>query len=220
MKHVPGSLPPPATAGFTLVELTMVLALVAGLFAATMALAPRSNTAPDMGNYPAKLATAIEAARTQALAERVSVTLTGTGDRLNVTTADGTEASTFPTAALSGSIAVQADGSSSGRLTILGNNLPCQSLNLSAGGSVDTASCDGAATAPTTEAAAPGAIGTVTTGTGGPTVINDTAPSPTPVTPLPSGGTTGGATPVECSTCGPKGSPTIDPVYPPAYDYY
>lgn len=116
--------------GLTLVEVLVVIALIAVLTAIFVSQMPRAQ-AVNPEQYPARLSAALEAAHTQAVAERTLLTLTGSGERLLVTATDGTEEERFANAVLAGTLTIQADGVTAGTLTLTPTGSACTRHSLS-----------------------------------------------------------------------------------------
>lgn len=167
-------------AGLTLIETLVVLALLSLLTVIFVSQMPRAQ-AVNPEQVASRLGAALEAAHTQAVAERTALTLTGDGERLLVTAPDGTEEKRFGQTSLTGSLTIQPDGQVAGGLTLT-TGAGCIQHGLSAFGIASQTACPGApvtaapAPAPTPgePAPTPGAPGSTPTPTPG-------APGSTPV---------------------------------------
>lgn len=127
--------------GFTLIEILVVIALIAALTAAAVTQLPRIHDSPTTAKLPDRLATELEAAHTQAYSERRTVTLTGQGSRLLLTTSDGTEPEVFDPATLSGTIQIDASGNTSGQLNLQAPSIACTTFTLSSAGTATRSPC-------------------------------------------------------------------------------
>jgi prepilin-type N-terminal cleavage/methylation domain-containing protein len=139
-------------AGLTLIETLVVLALLSLLTVIFVSQMPRAQ-AVNPEQVASRLGAALEAAHTQAVAERTALTLTGDGERLLVTAPDGTEEERFGQTSLTGSLTIQPDGQVAGGLTLT-TGAGCTQHGLSASGIASQAACGGTPVAVTP---APGA---------------------------------------------------------------
>lgn len=126
------------TSGFTLVEVMVVIILTILLAVIGVSAMPRPDDRTNgLGD---RLASTLESAHTQAVAERTAVTLTGSDERLQVSSVDGTETVSFSPGQLNGSVSIQADGLTSGQLTLQAAST-CTRYTLTSYGASAAGSC-------------------------------------------------------------------------------
>lgn len=136
----------PRTHGLTLTEVLVAFALITTLTAAAISQLPRLSAKPSLDQDAQRLASSLEAAHTQAVGSRHNVTLTGQGEQLTITSSDGLDTQQYQGGDLAGSLQIQPDGTTSGRLTVQ-NDGACTALTLNPGGLGQQQSCDTATTA-------------------------------------------------------------------------
>ena len=129
------------TTGFTLIEVLVTIMVLCVLIAASVALLPRADRAPDTDTLPARVSSTLEAAHSQALEEGAPVTLLGQGDTLQISSAGETTADRFAQAALAGTLAIGTDGTASGAILLTPPGQPCTRLTLSEGGTTQQGGC-------------------------------------------------------------------------------
>jgi type II secretory pathway pseudopilin PulG len=128
------------TTAFTLVETLVVIALIAALTVIFLSPLPRAQAVnPDQ--LAPRLSSALEAAHTQAVAERTALTLTGDGERLVITAPDGAEEERFTNTTLAGTLTIAPDGTTSGALTLTPAGQNCTRHTLTNFGISTTAGC-------------------------------------------------------------------------------
>lgn len=127
------ALPLPQT-GFTLIEVLVLVALIALITAVVAATLPRFNSNPANTQLPERLATQLEAAHTQAYAERADVALTGQGALLLIDGPAGREQINFDNAQIVGRLTISAAGSSLGNLVLTAPGISCTRLSLNDAG--------------------------------------------------------------------------------------
>lgn len=130
-----------ATPGFTLIEILVTIMILCGLIAATTALLPRMDQAPDVNSLPGRVGSALEGAHSQAVEEGTSVTIQGSGDTLQVTSAGETTADQFMQATLSGNLTIAPDGATTGAISLAATGLTCTKLTLGPGGLAQQGAC-------------------------------------------------------------------------------
>lgn len=126
--------------GFTLIEVMIMIALTVILAVIGVTTMPRTQDTSTNG-MENRLASTLESAHTQALAERIAVTLTGTTTKLQVSTSDGTETVSFSPAQLTGTITIQPDGLTSGQLDLQITPSTCARYTLTSYGTSATGPC-------------------------------------------------------------------------------
>ena len=129
------------TSGFTLIEILITITILCGLIAATTALLPRMDRAPDVSGLPGRVGSTLEGAHSQAVEEGTSVTLQGSGDTLQLTSAGETTTERFVQATLTGGLSIAPDGATTGALTLTAPGLTCTRLTLGPGGLAEQGAC-------------------------------------------------------------------------------
>lgn len=122
------------TDGFTLIEVLAVVALIAALTALTATTLPQFRSNPVNRQLSERLASQLEAAHTQAYAERQPLTLTGQRDLLFIDGPDGREQVPLQNATLTGQIVIDSYGRSTGALQLYGAGIPCTAFSISNAG--------------------------------------------------------------------------------------
>ncbi|GGS02806.1 pilus assembly FimT family protein [Deinococcus sedimenti] len=128
-------------AGFSLAEVLVVIAITALLTAIGVTALPKQNNDVTLDGLPARFASALESAHSQALAERAAVTLTGTARELSVTSLDGTERVSFSPAQVAGTITIQPGGTTTGTVTLTMPNGTCSLYSLTLYGTSAAGTC-------------------------------------------------------------------------------
>lgn len=128
-------------AGFSLAEVMVVIALTAILTAIGVTAMPRQNQDVTLDGLPDRFLSALESAHTQALAERTTVTVSGTARELSVTTVDGTERVSFAPAQIGGTIIIQPGGTTTGTVTLTLPSGTCSRYSLTLYGTSAAGTC-------------------------------------------------------------------------------
>lgn len=129
------------TRAFTVVEVLVTIALMAALTAIAVTQIPRVNQPVDQAGLAVRVSSVLEAAHTQAVAERTPVTVNATGSALSVTNDQGTDDDQFPQDRLTGTFSAQADGTSSGSVRVEADHFTCTVVSLAASGQAQSTGC-------------------------------------------------------------------------------
>lgn len=129
------------SAGWTLMETMVAVALLVALTGIAVSQLPRMSRAPDAEQLQTRVGAMLQAAHTQAVGEERQVSVTGAGEGLTLSASEESEAERFGQAQLSGTVVISAGGSSTGALTVQGLGGSCRKLSLSEIGNVIAGSC-------------------------------------------------------------------------------
>lgn len=129
------------SAGWTLMETMVAVALLVTMTSIAVTQLPRMNRPPDAEQLHTRVGAALQAAHTQAVGEEREMSVTGTGESLTFSAGGEIESEHFSRAQLGGKVVIDADGASTGALTVQGPGVSCQALSLSEIGNVVTGSC-------------------------------------------------------------------------------
>lgn len=129
------------TQAFTLMEVLVTIVLLSGLTYAVLESLPSGDRTPDTAQATTQVSTALQAAHTEASADRTIVTVTSSGDTLTQTSVNGTDILRFPGATLTGTLSIDGSGIPAGAIQINAPGAPCTTLRLTTNGQPVTDPC-------------------------------------------------------------------------------